>query len=126
MRLNPHYPTWYLVESAWACRQLLQTTEALQVLETLRQRDPTFPSLYSPVVTCYLIQWSFQLSSDSRSLEQAFAAAQHGVSIDPVKAWNHRTLGVVYMWQKQYEQAIAEQEQAVALDPTHGLSYVFL
>ncbi|MGH9425445.1 MAG: tetratricopeptide repeat protein, partial [Terriglobia bacterium] len=32
----------------------------------------------------------------------------------------------VYLWQKQYEPAIAELEQAIALDPNEALGYAFL
>ena len=32
-------------------------------------------------------------------------------------------LGYVYLWQKQYEQALAEMERAVALDPNEAGSY---
>jgi adenylate cyclase len=35
-------------------------------------------------------------------------------------------LGYVYLWQKQYEQALAEMERAVALDPNDTLGYAGL
>ena len=38
----------------------------------------------------------------------------------------HRTLGTVYLWQKQYEQAIAEMERAIALAPNDACGYVAL
>jgi tetratricopeptide (TPR) repeat protein len=35
-------------------------------------------------------------------------------------------LGTVYLWQKQYDQAIAEGERAIALDPNDAVSYMQL
>ena len=35
-------------------------------------------------------------------------------------------MGYVYLWQKQYEQAIAEMERAIALDPNEADGYAFL
>jgi len=35
-------------------------------------------------------------------------------------------LGSVYLWQKQYEPALAEMERAIALDPNEALSYAWL
>lgn len=38
----------------------------------------------------------------------------------------HSLLSQVYLWKKQYEQAIAEAKQAVALDPNSARGYVAL
>ncbi len=38
----------------------------------------------------------------------------------------HRLLGQVYLWKKQYDQAIAEAERAIALDPNDADGYVYL
>ena len=38
----------------------------------------------------------------------------------------HQILGIVYLWQKQYEQALAELERAIALDPNYASSYASL
>ena len=36
------------------------------------------------------------------------------------------TLGSVYLWKKQYDQAIAEAERAIALDPNIAEAYTWL
>ena len=35
-------------------------------------------------------------------------------------------LGYIYLWQKQYEQAIVEMERAIALDPHNATGYALL
>ena len=38
----------------------------------------------------------------------------------------HTTLGVVYLWRKQHEQAIAEGEKAITLGPNYADGYAWL
>ena len=47
---------------------------------------------------------------------QALAAAQRVIALNDSLPWGHVILGYVYLWQKQYEQALAEMERATALD----------
>jgi len=54
------------------------------------------------------------------------AAAQRALALSDSFHLNHMTLGSVYLWQKQYEQAIAEMERTVALAPTMAGSYAAL
>ena len=71
-------------------------------------------------------QWASQQSADAQTLAQALAAAQRGLALNdsyPRVTW---LLGYVYLWQKQYEQAIAEMERAVALDPNEAFGYAVL
>jgi adenylate cyclase len=65
----------------------------------------------------HLLQWTDQLSQDPQTLAQALAAAQRVIALNDASPWGHMALGTVYLWQKQYEQALAEMERAVALDP---------
>ena len=55
--------------------------------------------------------------SGSRTLEQALAAAQRAIALNDSLSWGRLFLGYVYLWQKQYEQAITEMERAIALNP---------
>ena len=45
---------------------------------------------------------------------------RNGSALNDSFPLGHMILGYVYLWQKQYEQAIAEMERAVALDPNDG------
>jgi adenylate cyclase len=74
----------------------------------------------------YLVQWVAQQSPATQTLEPAVAAAQRALALSDSFHLNHMTLGSVYLWQKQYEQAIAEMERTVALAPTMAGSYAAL
>src|SRR5713101_89087 len=74
----------------------------------------------------YWREWLLQFSSDSQSLEQAFALAQKAVELDDSLPAARRALGWIYLWKKQHEQAIAEAERAIALDPNSADEYLAL
>ena len=42
------------------------------------------------------------------------------------RPWSHRVLSEAYLWKKQYEQASAEAEQVLALNPSRGEIYAVL
>ena len=54
------------------------------------------------------------------------AAIQRGLALNDSSSSNHIILGYIYLYQQQYEQALAEMERGMALAPTEGLSYAAL
>jgi len=54
------------------------------------------------------------------------AAAQRGLAVNDSYHFNHIVLGYIYLYQQQYDQALAEMERAVALAPTLAESYAGL
>ena len=71
----------------------------------------------------YLLEWIFQWSQDPQTLQRALALAQKAVALDDSIPRAHVILGSVYLWKKQYDQAIAETERAIALDPNFADGY---
>jgi tetratricopeptide (TPR) repeat protein len=60
---------------------------------------------------------------DPQTLEHALALAQQAVALDDSLPLAHSILGQVYTQKRQYDQAIAEGERAIALDPNNADSY---
>ena len=116
MRLNPHYPPMYLFEVGWASQYTGQYAKAIAALKTAVLRNPDMLAAHFRLATSYVWQWAFQLSSDPQTLALAFAAGQRAVSLGNALSLVHRALGGVYLWQKQYDQALAEMKRAVSLD----------
>ena len=54
------------------------------------------------------------------------AAVQRALALNDSWHWNHIVLGYIYLYQQQYEQALAEMERAVALAPNEAWSYAAL
>jgi TolB-like protein/predicted Zn-dependent protease len=117
MRLDPRYPYWFAVQLGFAYHLTGRYGEAIaaQKQALLRDLNSGFP--YPELALSYVEQWGGQLSQEPQSLEQAWEAAQQAVALNDSYWGSHVALGSVYLYQQQYEQALAEMERAVTLDP---------
>ena len=126
IRLNPRPPSFYLVELGSAYCMTGQYAEAAAALKQCISQTPTHVNAYVALVSNYMQQWVSQQSQDSQTLAQALTAAQRAISLNDSHAGAHMSLGYVYLWQKQYDQAIAEMERAIAVDPNLANGYASL
>ena len=101
--------------------------QARQMFEKALELDPRYAGAYAGLGWTYFEDWFFQWNTDrTQSLERAFEMAQRAVALDDSLPEPHRTLGLVYVWKKQYDQAIAEAQRAITLDPNFANGYVGL
>jgi tetratricopeptide (TPR) repeat protein len=126
MRLNPHYPPFYLADLGWTYRLTGRYTEAVATLQEAISRSPNLMVYHALLPDSYLQQWTSQQNADAKTLEQALAAAQRVLALNDAYPLGHVVLGFVYLWQKHYEQALAAMERAIALDPNLADSYASL
>jgi adenylate cyclase len=126
MRLNPRYPPWYLNELGTAYRRMGRYAEAIAAQQQVLLRTPDYPLAHVNLTASYLWQWAFQLGQEPQTLEQVLEAAQRAVALFDSLWAAHMNLGYVYLWQTQYEQALAELERAIALDSNEAWSYAAL
>jgi TolB-like protein/predicted Zn-dependent protease len=120
IRLSPRYSAGYLMELGRAYRFMGRYDEAVVTLKQGLLRNPNFLPFYSQLVNCYLPQWTSQLNQDPQTLQHAFALAQKAIALSDSWPWSHIALGFVYLLQKQHEQALAEMERAIALNPNNA------
>jgi TolB-like protein/Tfp pilus assembly protein PilF len=126
MRLHPHYPAVYLGRLGIAYRLIGRYAEAISAAKEASSRSPNLMSAYVTLAYSYVLQWAFQQGADARTLAQALIMAQRAVTLNDSFWLAHLVLGSVYLFQQQYEQALAEMERAVALDPNEALVYALL
>jgi len=126
MRLNPRYPALYLIQAGWTYNMTGRYEEAITALKTPLVQNPDFLAIHLFLAISYLGQWHSQLSSDTRTLEQASAAAQRVIALNDANPVGHMLLGYVYLSHKQYEQAVTEMNRAIALDPTSAICHAVL
>jgi adenylate cyclase len=81
---------------------------------------------YEQLTVNYVQQWASQLSPDAQALAQAEAAVQRALVLNNSDPISRAFLGLVYLWQKQYEPALAEMARAIALNPNLADSYAYL
>jgi adenylate cyclase len=126
MRLNPRYPPIYLFQLGWAYRQTGRYAEAVTTTKQFLSRSPNYFAGYLLLADSYVQQWISQQDADAQVLEQAVAAVQRALALNDSDPISHMFMGNVYLWRKQYEQAIAEMERAVALGPDRAEGYAGL
>ena len=68
----------------------------------------------------YWLEWAFGWSVDSQSLDRAFESAQQALSLDKSLSKVYALLGKIYLWKKQYDQAIVALEKATAVTPNYA------
>jgi adenylate cyclase len=100
--------------------------QARQLFEKALELDPQYAQAYASLGFTYFVEWAWQWNPDPQNLERAFARAQQAVALDDTLPQVHTTLGLIYLYKKQFEPAKAEFERAIALDPNFANAYVQL
>ena len=98
---------------------------AKKLLEEAIVLDPEFADAYSLLAYCHindaLYGWS---KSPPKSMHRAFELAQKAQSLDSSLPQPHGIKGIIYVFQKKYEEAIVEAQKAVEIYP-HGPMQIF-
>src|SRR5581483_10849099 len=97
--------------------------QAQQLYEKAIELDPQYAEAYARLGYTYWIEWSLRWSADPQTLERIFEMAQKAIALDASLPMAHSILSIAYSQKHQYDQAIAEGERAVALDPNYADSY---
>jgi tetratricopeptide (TPR) repeat protein len=126
MRLNPRSPSWYLSELGYAYQQTGRYAEAITALKEAISQSPNDTGANVTLGASYRLQWIAQQSPAGQTLEPAVAAGQRSLALYDSWHRSHINLGWVYLYQQQYDQALAEMERAVALDSNEAMSYAAL
>ena len=126
IRLNPRYPFDFLFTLGFSYSLVGRYEEAIAAQKQALLRNPNWLPSHIEVAFNTRLLWSSQLSQDPQTLDRAFEAAQRAVALQPASPWSHLALSLVCLWKKQYEQASAEVEQILALNPSDGRIYVWL
>jgi adenylate cyclase len=100
--------------------------QARQMYEKAIALDPAFAMAYAGLAWTYYEEWANQWNQNPQSLERASELAKKAVALGNSLPSAHRLLGHIYLLKRQYEEAIAEQEEAVKLDPNNADSYASL
>src|SRR5262249_34124946 len=116
MRLNPHGHVFDFAVLSAAYHLTDQYAESIVAYKRVLALTPFYPFAYPVQALNYTAQWSAQQSYDPKILDQAYDAAQNGVALNATFPSAHTALGTVYLWQKHYDNALAEFERAANLD----------
>jgi len=97
---------------------------AQQLFEQALALDAAFPLACAYLAVTHALAYINQWSVDPEgSLERARELAEQALALDPSEPQTHFVLGIVHLWQKQVDRAIADAEKALALDPNLPQAY---
>ncbi len=101
--------------------------QARQMYEKAIALDPQYAGAYASLAWTYWIESLQQWTPDfAQSVERAVEMAQRAVALDNSLPFAHTTLGQIYDWQKKFDQALIEAEQAVTLAANYADGYATL
>jgi tetratricopeptide (TPR) repeat protein len=101
-----------------------EVPQARQLFEQAIALDPSYALAYVALAGTYWEESHW--SPDPQYLERAMALAQQALALDDSLALAHSRLSLVFARRTQFEQAIAEGERAVVLDPNNASSAAHL
>jgi TolB-like protein/cytochrome c-type biogenesis protein CcmH/NrfG len=89
--------------------------------------DPEFSGAYRVLAWTHLMEALIGTSKSPRkSIEQAHKLAEKALALDESSALNYGLRGLVYLYQRKPEKAVATLERAVDLDPNNARVHMYL
>jgi TolB-like protein/predicted Zn-dependent protease len=99
--------------------------QARQMFKKAIELDRQYAAAYARLSWTYYAEWLWRWSVDPQTLEHAFALAQQALALDDSLPLSHSLLSLVYEQKRQYDQALAEGERAIALDLNNADSHSY-
>jgi adenylate cyclase len=101
--------------------------QARDLLEQAIVLDPKFARAYATLAATHRRDWLWVWSADPEASQQlALAMAQRAVTLDDALPHGYKQLAMIYVYQRQHDQAIDQAQKAVDLDPNDADSYAVL
>jgi tetratricopeptide (TPR) repeat protein len=100
--------------------------KARQMFEKAIELDPKYADAYAWLGQNYFIGWVFLWSPDPNTLDRASQLAQQSIALDDSRAFAHSMLGNIYLFKRQYAEALTEAQRAIALGPNDASGYEWL
>jgi len=98
--------------------------QARQMFERAVSLDLMYAEAHMQLGRTYFLEWLYKWNKDPiQTLERAFALAQKAVALGDSLPGPHELLVVVYVWKKQYDQAVVEAQRVIALAPSAAEGY---
>jgi adenylate cyclase len=86
--------------------------------------DPSFASAHAELARAiFRGAWLYQATTLADALGEALPLAQRAIALDPLAAAGHVTMGLGRYWQGDYEGALAEARQTLAISPNDAVAH---
>src|SRR6266446_3690012 len=97
--------------------------KARQMFEKAIELDPKYADAYAWLGQNYFIGWVFLWSPDPNTLDRASQLAQQSIALDDSQPFAHSVLATIYLFERQYDQALSEAQRGIALGPNDAFGY---
>jgi len=88
--------------------------------------DPNYAEAYSLLGATYMVEVWIGTTRPKESIAKAIELTRKALAINSALADARGRLGMLYTWSGRYDEAIAEAERAVELDPNSAMANYFL
>ena len=101
--------------------------QARQLAEQVIALDPNYAEAYYMLAWSHWFEVPLLMTKDPRkSITRAMELAKKAIDLDGSLGCAHSQMGYMYILKKQYDEGIAECEQAVSLEPNSARAHYFL
>jgi adenylate cyclase len=97
--------------------------EAMECFKSAIAIDPNFADAYGYLSYCHFYGWVQKWPGFDDTLDRAHDLAERGVALDGASAFALARLGWIQTWMRDYDQAVANFEKAIALAPNNAEVY---
>ena len=96
------------------------------MFEKAIELDPKYADAYAWLGQNYFNGWVLFWSPDPNTLDRASQLAQQAIALDDSRPFPHTVLGTIYLFKRQYAEALTEAQRAIALGPNDASGYEWL
>jgi len=96
------------------------------MFEKAIELDPKYADAYAWLGQDYFVGWIGLWSPDPNALDRASQLAQQSIALDDSRPFAHSMLGNIYLFKRQYAEALTEAQRAIALGPNDASGYEWL
>ena len=98
--------------------------QAQALLKRAIELDPNYATAHAHLSTSQAINYANQWNETAgQALENAYEIAQKAIALDEIDPWGHLAMGFACLWKRQHDQAIAEFERAISLEPNFAAAH---
>ena len=125
---NPEAYDYFLrARECWWRQSKEMNLQARQMLHRAIELDRNFAAAHALLggvhITDYINEWA---DPPDLSLQQAQEAAERAAALDDSDFYAHWALGMIHLWMRRHDDAIAEQKRSIVLNPNFASAHVAL